>query len=437
MTKALKLGRCVHAGAWVLAAVAAAACGQVTDTADSHDDAADSDGGLPPRGQIAAGAFHTCARVVDGTVRCWGENFYGQLGDGTTTDRATPVAIADLTGVADLAAGISHTCARLTDGTARCWGNNEFGELGDGTTTDRRTPVVVAGLSGVAQLAANEFRTCARLVDGTVRCWGRDTGGSLGTGVTETCVSRGVSTNVWPCARTPVAIAGLGDVAEVAVGDDHACARLTDGTARCWGGNSYGELGDGTTRQSPTPVAVASLTDVAGIAAGYYHTCARVTDGTARCWGSTADGELGDGATTETRRETAVAVAGLNDVAQIVAFGARTCARLTNGSVSCWGGGPLGSLGAATVADCARPPAAVGRPCSWTPVAILGLTDAVEIASGSEHTCARRRDRTVLCWGGNDYGQLGASASETCFDPISPGRGFACARTPVAVTGLP
>jgi alpha-tubulin suppressor-like RCC1 family protein len=98
--------------------------------------------------EIAAGGYHTCARLSDGTVRCWGHNEYGQLGDNTQTSRLVPVAVSGLSGVAEIVAGASHTCARLSDGTVRCWGNNDYGQLGDNTQTSRLVPVAVSGLSG-------------------------------------------------------------------------------------------------------------------------------------------------------------------------------------------------------------------------------------------------------------------------------------------------
>ncbi|MEI8255772.1 MAG: hypothetical protein WCJ30_08880, partial [Deltaproteobacteria bacterium] len=117
---------------------------------------------------------HTCARMSDGTVRCWGFNGSGQLGDGTVIPRASPAAVPGLSSAASVAAGGGHTCAVLADATVRCWGANRYGQLGDGTTQDRPTPVAVRGLADVAALALGTEHSCARLRDGTVRCWGRN-----------------------------------------------------------------------------------------------------------------------------------------------------------------------------------------------------------------------------------------------------------------------
>ncbi len=194
---------------------------------------------------MAAGGAHTCALRNDGTVYCWGDNWEGQLGDGTTAlSRPTPVAVAGLTGATALAAGGSHTCALQSDGTVACWGDNYYGQLGDGTTTSRPTPVAVAGLSGATALAVGGSHTCALRNDGTVACWGANYYGQLGDG---TFTDR----------LTPTAVAGLSGATAIAARGSHTCALLADGTARCWGNNEYGQLGDGTARGArpfPAPV---------------------------------------------------------------------------------------------------------------------------------------------------------------------------------------
>lgn len=348
--------------------------------------------------EMAAGGYaHSCARLTDGTVRCWGFNFYGELGDGTLTTRSNPVAVSGLSGVAEVAAGHRHTCARLTDGTVRCWGRNNTGQLGDGTTGfGSPTPVAVSGLSGVAELAAggsdSGSHTCARLTDGTVRCWGDNTSGQLGDGTT---------TN----RSTPVAVSGLSGVTHIAAGGAHTCARLTDGTVRCWGWNFRGQLGDGTTTNRSTPVAVSGLTGVAAIAGGYSHTCASLAAGTARCWGLNSNGQLGDGSTTN--RSSPVSVAGLAGVAHITTRVHYTCARLTDGTVRCWGDNGEGQLGDGTTTDRA------------TPVAVSGLVGAAGITTGGAHTCAWLTGGTARCWGWGVSGQLGDGATTSRLTPVA------------------
>lgn len=123
--------------------------------------------------ELAAGGSHTCARLSDGSVQCWGDNYQGQLGDGTTGgNKSSPIAVSGLSGVAELTAGDSHTCVRLSEGSVKCWGSNAGGKLGDGTYVDKSSPTAVPNLAGVAELSAGAYHTCVRLSDGSVQCWG-------------------------------------------------------------------------------------------------------------------------------------------------------------------------------------------------------------------------------------------------------------------------
>jgi hypothetical protein len=294
---------------------------------------------------LAAGDSHTCAVVAGGTIRCWGRNGHGQLGDGTTTDRSTPVTVQGLTGVTQLAAGGYHTCAVVAGGTIRCWGRNGNGQLGDGTTTDRSTPVTVQGLTGVTQLTTGLFHTCAVVAGGAVKCWGYNSSGQLGDGTT---------TDRW----TPVTVQGLTGATQLATGDLHTCAVVAGGTIKCWGYNAYGHLGDGTTTDRWTPVTVQGLTDVAQLAAGGYHTCAVVAGGTFKCWGYNEYGQLGDGTTTD--RSTVVTVQGLAGVTQFATGYWHTCAVVAGDAVKCWGDNRSGQLGDGTTDNRSTPVTVAG-----------------------------------------------------------------------------
>ncbi len=167
-------------------------------------------------------------------------------------------------------------------------GSNLGGQIGDGTTAmDRRSPTVVTGLTDVVQIAGGQSHTCARIINGTVRCWGRNDLRQVGDG-----------TNVFE-RLTATAVTGLTGVVEIAAGSHHNCARLTSGAVRCWGNNEFGQIGDGTlVRSRNEPTAVDGLTNAVGLAAGENHTCAVLTDGSVRCWGLNESGQLGDGTLT-------------------------------------------------------------------------------------------------------------------------------------------
>ena len=258
---------------------------------------------------VSAGGVHSCARTSDGAAWCWGRNAYGILGDGTTTDRLGAVQVTKsgggaLTGVTAVSAGKGyHSCARTSDGAAWCWGYNAYGQLGDGTTTDRLRAVRVtrAGgsvLSTVASVSAGGYHSCARTRAGAW-CWGSNGAGRLGDG---TMTSRLRAVRV-----TDPSGDALTEATAVSAGLNHSCARTREGAARCWGPNGYGQLGNGTTTDRPWAVRVqksggAALLGVTAVSAGDFHGCARTTAGAAWCWGSNDSGKIGDGTTTDRHR---------------------------------------------------------------------------------------------------------------------------------------
>jgi cysteine-rich repeat protein len=337
---------------------------------------------------------HTCSiKAADGSIWCWGENGYGQLGDGTTTDRLAPVRAGSLTGAVALTTGYQHTCAVLASGAVWCWGNGAYGRLGNGATANQSSPVQVTGVTTAVAVSAGELHSCARLADGTARCWGRGANGRLGNGATAD-------------SSTPVTVTGLTGAAQLQTGSDFNCARLGDATVRCWGAGAYGRLGNGLTTDQTTPVTVTGLTDAQQLGLGWDHACAIVTDGHARCWGYGANGRRGDNTTTSTQ-STPTWVALLTDAVAIAGGLDYTCAVLADGTGRCWGRNTYGQLGDGT--------SGVDR---LTPVTVKKLTGATDITSGYVHACARHESGGVRCWGETASGRVGDGQGST--DRLTP-----------------
>jgi hypothetical protein len=268
--------------------------------------------GLTSVTAIAGGGGHSLALKNDGTVWAWGYNYGGELGNGTWNSSNVPVQVSSLTGITAIAAGDGgHSLALKNDGTVWAWGDNEYGELGNGTNTNSNVPVQVSGLTGITAIAGGVVHSIAVKNDGTVWAWGNNGNGQLGNGT---------NTN----SNLPVQVSGLTGVTSIAGGLYHSLALKNDGTVWAWGNNGNGQLGNGTFSNSNLPVQVSGLTGVTAIAGGNYHSLALKNDGTAWAWGNNDNGQLGNGTNTDSNLPvqvsgltgvTAIAVGGLHSLA--------------------------------------------------------------------------------------------------------------------------
>ena len=353
--------------------------------------------------QIAMGGYHTCAVLSNGTMKCWGQNAHGQLGYGDTTTRNAPARTAINVGgtVTQIALGQSHTCARLSDGSAKCWGINDDGELGYGDTTERWAPASTAinFTAGTAvQITAGDKDTCALLSNNTVECWGANAHGELGYN------------DIVPRSAPNGTAISLGSALPVSIEEaaQQTCVLLSDGSVKCWGygadgANGYGAYGDiRVPRMTSVAIGgnVSALGEIGG-GSGLAH-CAifstmSQTD-VVKCWGNNADGQLGDGTMTNAPTPPATTLTALGENVQSVCTGPyHSCALLADNTIECWGDNVDGELGTGSFMSVAAP--------TGTPISITGTP--VAIACGYRSTCALLSDGTAKCWGYNAFGRLG------------------------------
>lgn len=318
---------------------------------------------------VSAGFSHTCAVSDAGAAMCWGSLQAQGLGSQK---------------VIDVKSGRDYSCALLSTGNVSCWGKNDYSQLGAPSGTGISQPV--SGVSNAIQIAAGERHACALLTSGDVYCWGDGSLGQLGEPVVAASASA-------------VKVQGLRNATQIAAGSGSTCAVMQDGTARCLGSGSL--LSDSAS--TPTaPLQLPNINDASSISIADGHACILRKNGGVSCWGKNVNGELGIPASNTVSSEP-VEVSGLGGRARSVAAGlGYTCAVLESGRISCWGANAKGQLG-------------TGYPlnASQAPTPVIGITDAMSVSTGVEHTCAVLNGGYVNCWGSPANNRLGVAVCNT------------------------
>ncbi len=336
---------------------------------------------------IAVGGIHNCALLNNGTVKCWGTNSAGELGDGTYTSHNMPVTVVGLNNVKAIAAGGEFTCALISSGEVKCWGQNDAGQLGDGTKTKNANPVSVTSLTDIVAISAGDDHACAVTKTGSVKCWGKNLYGRVGNGTFTRLVI------------TPADVVGLDqDVVSISAGNEHTCALTKEGDVKCWGHNEERQLGDGSDKiQVDTPVNVIGLNNkVRSVTTGFAKTCVVTETEEAQCWGWLGLQKFSDSSITISSKVTAIA-----------AGGEHICLITNNGGIKCWGDNKNGQLGIGSTT------------ASNKFVDVKGIqNEAVAIGAAFDNTCALTKFGEVFCWGQNTAGQLGNGTKVNSLEPV-------------------
>jgi alpha-tubulin suppressor-like RCC1 family protein len=351
--------------------------------------------------QISASSRHTCAIISGGQVQCWGENSFGQLGNGRKQDASNvPVAVSGIDGstingviykAKAVSAGRDSTCAILVGGQAMCWGRNHRGQLGDGSLIDSTVPIKVLTLNNASTISVGDDFACATLTTFQARCWGEGTLGQLGNGANAD-------------ESTPQAVqtssGTLTNVTGISAGNAHVCAVTTASNVFCWGAGTAGQLGNGLGANSNTAFNVGLASGVA-VGTGRNFSCALTPGGRVRCWGENGSGQLGNNSTTDAASPVIVqrqsgAIVELSDVSALSVGYAHACVLRGAEAPHCWGINTSRQLGDNTT---------VARSVATEATAIIGTPAA--ITAGTNHTCAVFPSGNAQCWGFGDNGELG------------------------------
>ena len=342
---------------------------------------------------VSAGGYHTLASTSTGKLIAWGWNFYGQLGDNTTTEEDAPLQIGTGTFWDAVSAGNYYSAARRSDGTLWAWGDNYYGQLGDGSTTDRHVPTQIGTDAHWAAVSVGDAQSLAVKSDGTLWAWGWNHYGQLGDGSTTD-------------RHAPAQIGTDTHWVAVGAGSDYSLALKSDGTLWAWGRNNYGQLGDNTTTDKQVPAQIGTDADWAGVSAGYGHSLALKTDGSLWAWGDNTYGELGDNTTTSCLIPTQVD-AGTQWLGVSSASGYHSLAIRSDGTLWAWGYNNLGEVGDNTAID------------RHVPTQIDAGTGWAAVSGGSFYSIALENDGSIWAWGSNNRGQLGDGTTTNSLIPKS------------------
>ncbi len=364
--------------------------------------------------KINAGTDHTCVIASDNNAYCWGQGSSGRLGNGSSLINPIPTAVSKSgyfsdKSINDLSTGVNHSCAIASDNNAYCWGEAGYGQLGNGSTTDRTTPVPVTATGAllgltIKAISVGSTHTCAIASDNNAYCWGYNSTGQLGNGLTST-------------STTPVLVTATGvlsglTIKAISSGNTHTCAIASDNNAYCWGAGASGRLGNSAVANSLVPVAVTNSGVLAGltiksISAGTAHTCAIASNNKAYCWGEAGNGELGNNSTTDRSEPYAVTVTGVLSGLDILSIAsgskagtAHTCVIASNNKAYCWGYNGFGQLGNNSLIT-SRVPVMVDTS------GVLNGKTLSSVSVGGDFSCALDDSNTAYCWGTRIYGQLG------------------------------
>jgi alpha-tubulin suppressor-like RCC1 family protein len=329
---------------------------------------------------VDAGGSHSLAILKNGTIKAWGNNTNGQLGDGTIIQKNGPIIVNNLTDVISVAAGENFSLALLKNGLIKCWGNNDYGQLGNNTTTQISIPSTVLNIEHPIAISAGLNHSMALLANGTIKTWGRNNYGQLGNNTTTNSI-------------IPTDVIGINNAIAISAGKNYSLALLSDGTIKAWGLNDYGQLGNGTTINSIIPISVSSINNAILISASLEgHSLALLSDGTIKSWGKNDYGQLGNNTTTQ--QNSPVNVLNITNAIKISAGKNSSFAILNNGTVKSWGRNNEHQLGDGTTTQ------------SNIPVSVLNINNALYISS-NDHSLVIINNGTIKSFGNNTNGQLG------------------------------